>query len=108
MPRPSRVGWPSHPRGEPLESATRQLADLVTRNSDNVGVGGGAEGGDSQGKKVKAELTYLLNNYTPKHDCRIEALIDEWRRSGDPSYDVGIKMKLRQARREHMSKSHPI
>ena len=67
-----------------------------------------SEGGDPRGKKAKNELLYLLNNYSPKYDTRIEQLIDLWRRSGDPSYDPSIRTKLRQARREHMSKSNPL
>ena len=57
--------------------------------------------------KAKNELTFLLNNYLPKYDSRIEALIDIWRRSGDPSYSPSIRTKLRQARRDHMRKSNP-
>ena len=67
-----------------------------------------SEGGDANAKRVKNELTYLLNNYLPKYDVRIEQLIDAWRRSGDPSYDPGIRTKLRQARREHMGRSHSL
>ncbi len=67
-----------------------------------------SEGGDPKAKRIKNELTYLLNNYLPQYDTRIEQLIDEWRRSGDPSYEPGVRTKLRQARREHMSKSHSI
>lgn len=66
------------------------------------------EGGDSKAKRAKSELTYLLNNYLPKYDSRIEQLIDDWRRSGDPSYDPGIRVRLREARREHMKKSSPL
>lgn len=66
-----------------------------------------SEGGDMNAKKIKNELTYLLNNYTPKYDMRIEQLIDAWRTSHDPSYDPGIKAKFRKVRREHMQKSNP-
>ena len=68
----------------------------------------GSEGGDSVAKKIKAELTYLLNNYLPAYDNRIEMLIDAWRRTGDPSYDPGIRVKLRIARRAHMEKGSAI
>lgn len=64
-----------------------------------------AEGGDSRGKRVKAELTYLLNNYMPSYDAKIQSLIDDWRRSGDPSYDPGIRVQWRRAVQEHMKKS---
>jgi hypothetical protein len=67
-----------------------------------------AEGGDPKAKRIRNELTYLLNNYLPSYDIRIEQLIDAWRRTGDPTYDPGIRMKLRQARREHMDRSSAI
>ena len=62
-----------------------------------------AEGGDSQAKKARGELMYLINNYLPSYDARIEQLIDVWRRSGDPGYDTGIREKYRRARRKHMT-----
>jgi hypothetical protein len=68
----------------------------------------GSEGGDTAAKKVRAELMYLLNNYLPSYDMRIEQLIDLWRRSGDPSYDPGIRVKLRQARKTHMERNSSI
>lgn len=61
-----------------------------------------SEGGDPKAKKIKNELMYLLNNYTPQYDTRILALIDHWRTSGDPSYDPGIRVELRKARQRHM------
>ncbi len=67
-----------------------------------------AEGGDSKAKRVRQELMYLINNYLPSHETRIEQLIDDWRRTGDPSYDPGIRIKLRQAQRDYMSKTHPV
>jgi len=66
-----------------------------------------SEGGDTRGQKAKGELNYLLNNYTPQYESRIEMLIDQWRRSGDPTYDPGIRLRLRKARQEHM-KSEPL
>ena len=67
-----------------------------------------SEGGDSRAKKVKNELTYLINNYVPEYDARIQQLMDLWRRSGDPSYDPNIRLKLRRARQEHMTNSNPL
>lgn len=61
-----------------------------------------AEGGDSRAKQIKAELHYLVNNYVPRYDGRIEALIEEWRGSGDSSYDPEIRVALRKARQKHM------
>ncbi len=51
-------------------------------------------------KRLKDELDYLLKNYTPTNDNKIEALIDKWRRSGDPAYDPSVKIRLRNARRK--------
>lgn len=67
-----------------------------------------SQGGDSSAKKAKNELNYLLNNYAPRYDTRIEHLIDIWRRSGDPEYDPGIRIRLRQAQKEHMRKANPV
>lgn len=58
--------------------------------------------------RIKSELNYLLKNYNPSYDGRIETLIDQWRTSGDPSYDPSIKLKLRQARRKKSSLDYPI
>ena len=67
-----------------------------------------SEGGDTMAQKVKSEILYLLNNYTPTNDARIEGLIDKWRISGDPSYDPAIKIKLRNARRDYMKSNNPF
>jgi hypothetical protein len=67
-----------------------------------------SEGGDTKAKKVKQELMYLLNNYTPKYDARIEMLIGQWRTSGDPSYDPAIRVKLRQARQQYMRRGQAL
>lgn len=65
------------------------------------------EGGDPKALRIKNELTYLLNNYSPRYDARIEQLIDAWRTSHDPEYDPGIRVRFRNVRREHMQKSNP-
>jgi len=67
-----------------------------------------AEGGDPKAKRVRQELMYLINNFLPAYETRILQLIDEWRRTGDPSYDPGIRMKLRQAQRDYMSKTNAV
>ncbi len=61
-----------------------------------------SEGGDTGTQKVKGELHYLINNYLPANDARINTLIDKWRTSGDPAYDPAIKIELRKARQKHM------
>jgi hypothetical protein len=79
-----------------VESGRRQLNEM------------GAEAGDPAARRYKSELMYLLNNYLPSYDMRIEQLIDQWRRTGDPGYDPGIRVKLRQARKQYMDKSSAI
>lgn len=60
-----------------------------------------AQGGDTNAQRIRAELTYLLNNYHPRYDMRIEHLIEKWRTAHDPSYDVGIHVRYRQVRKEY-------
>ena len=67
-----------------------------------------SEGGDPRAKRLKGEIEYLLNNYSPAYDTRLEGLIDQWRRSGDPTYSPEIKIRLREARKLYMRDSKPI
>jgi hypothetical protein len=87
--------------------ANRTYRDKVEAGRQNL-LQISTEGGDSQAKKLKNELMYLLNNYLPSYDARIEHLIDSWRRTGDPAYDPSIRIRLRQARREFLQKSNPV
>lgn len=85
-----------HTRGEYSRQVERGLTELRTKMN---------EGGDSKAKRIKSELMYLLNNYLPRYDTRIEHLIDEWRRTGDPEYDPSIRGRHRRASQEHMRNS---
>ena len=67
-----------------------------------------SEGGDPKGKRIRGELTYLLNNYLPQYDDRILQLIDDWRRCGDPAYDPSIRLKLIQTRRDYVDRTHAL
>ena len=67
-----------------------------------------AQGGDGKAMRVKGELMYLLNNYTPSYDMRVQQLIDQWRTSHDPSYDPGIQVQFRRARQEYERKANPF
>ena len=51
-------------------------------------------------RRIKDEIELLIKSYSPANEQRIEALIDKWRRSGDPSYDPSISLKLRNARKK--------
>lgn len=54
-------------------------------------------------KRIRDELNYLLNNYSPSNDYKIESLIDKWRRSNDPAYDPAIKVRYRNVRKKKAS-----
>lgn len=64
--------------------------------------------GAATGKRIKDEIEYLLKNYTPSNEAKIETLIDKWRRSGDPSYDPSVKVRLRNARRKKGSQDYAL
>lgn len=51
-------------------------------------------------RRIKDEIELLLKNYSPANESKIETLIDKWRRSGDPSYDPSINLRLRNARKK--------
>lgn len=89
------------------KNAVRGYRDEVDKGLNQLRIKS-AQGGDGKAKRFKSELNYLLNNYLPKYDARIEQLIDQWRRSGDPEYDPMVRVKYRNARRAHMSKSNPF
>jgi len=67
-----------------------------------------AGAGAATGKRIKDEIEYLLKNYTPSNEAKIETLIDKWRRSGDPSYDPGIRVRLRNARKKKNSQDYAL
>ncbi|MBI5093159.1 MAG: hypothetical protein HZB26_12055 [Candidatus Hydrogenedentes bacterium] len=89
-------------RGEAYDISSRAKYQSDVQHGYNQLKQLGKEAGDSKAKQVRAELTYLLNNYIPQNDTRIEQLIDMWRRSGDPLYDPGIRAKLMRCRRDDM------
>lgn len=80
---------------------TKAYSDAITCGRKEL-LQKSAEAGDSRAKRIKAELTFLLNNYDSSNDVRIEALIEEWRRSGDPEYNPEIKARLRRARKDQI------
>ncbi len=67
-----------------------------------------AGAGAATSKRIKDEIEYLLKNYTPSNEAKIETLIDKWRRSGDPSYDPGVKVRLRNARKKKNSQDYAL
>lgn len=91
--------------GGSVANTQRSYASAVEKGRKDLNVKS-TQAGVSQGKKFKAEIDYLLRNYLPRYDSRIETLIDEWRRCGDPGYSPDVKTRLREARRIHMRDSH--
>ncbi|MCX5770428.1 MAG: hypothetical protein NTZ09_09180 [Candidatus Hydrogenedentes bacterium] len=87
--------------------ADRKYREQVEAGRKELGIIS-AQGGDNQAKQVRQELMYLLNNYLPQYDMRIEQLIDLWRRSHDPAYDPSVRVKYRQVRKDYMSKGGAV
>ncbi len=77
---------------EQIEKGRRRVVEKATPGA----------GANTQ-KRFRDELNYLLNNYAPSNDNKIETLIDKWRRSGDPSYDPAIKVRFRNVRKKKSS-----
>lgn len=86
---------------------SRAYSDAIARGRKEL-IQKSSEAGDGRAKRIKAELTFLLNNYDSSNDVRIEALIEEWRRSGDPEYDPEIKARLRRARKDHVRDTYAL
>lgn len=59
-----------------------------------------AGAGAATHRRLKDEIELLIKNYSPANEQQIETLIDKWRRSGDPSYDPSINLRLRNARKK--------
>lgn len=76
-------------REQELEAKRKEL-----REKEKAGAGAAGH------RRIKDEIELLLKNYSPANEQKIEALIDKWRRSGDPSYDPGINLRLRNARKK--------
>lgn len=67
-----------------------------------------AGGGNAGHRRIKDEIELLLKNYSPANEQKIEALIDKWRRSGDPSYDPTINLRLRNARKKKDNSNYAL
>lgn len=94
-------------RGNMSGTGSRSYRDAVAQGHKLL-LQKSSEGGDGKIKRIRNELTYLLNNYLPSNDNRIEQLIDEWRRSGDPAYDPEIKARYMRVRKDHMRGSNAV
>ena len=87
--------------------ADRKYREQVESGRRELGIVS-AQGGDSRAKQTRQELIYLLNNYLPQYDMRIEQLIDLWRRSGDTQYDPSVRGRFRQVRKDYMTKGGAV
>ena len=82
------------------ELARAKELSAIEKGRRRVVEKGRAGAGENTFTRIKSELNYLLNNYSPTNDYKIETLIDKWRTSGDPAYDPAIKLRLRNVRRK--------
>lgn len=64
--------------------------------------------GATAASQIRNELEYLLNNYVPGSDSRILTLIDQWKRSHDPSYTPEINVRFRRIKAEYTSRANPL
>lgn len=94
-------------QGEALVEAAKKLTahgddfrEEVEKGRKRVVEKAAAGAGANTQKRIRDELNYLIDHYTPDNDNKIETLIDKWRRSGDPSYDPMIRIKYRNARKK--------
>lgn len=90
--------------GAAQRSRVKDIDTGHKRLQDTAKAGAGA----ATAKRIKDEIEYLLKNYTPSNEAKIETLIDKWRRSGDPSYDPGVRVRLRNARRKKNSSDYAL
>lgn len=86
---PETMGERREKRLEKIEKGRKQLREKQRAGVRDVAFG-----------RIKQELDYLLKNYDPKNDAKIDTLIDKWRTSGDPSYDPAIRLKVRNVRKK--------
>lgn len=89
-------------------SAHREHLERIEKGRTELQEKGKPGAGAATSRRIKDEIEYLINNYAPSNEHKIEALIDKWRRSGDPAYDPNIKMKLRSARTKKSATDYPL
>ena len=87
-------------REERLEKIEKGRKEVIAKQRAGTG--------DNTHKRIKAEIDYLIKSYTPTNDHKIDALIDKWRRSGDPSYDPMIKVRFRNAKKKKSSSDYAL
>lgn len=100
--------------GELLERVEREVAKGISQKEriekgrkqmlEKERAGAGA----NTFKRMRAEIEYLIANYVPANDARIETLIDQWRTSGDPQYSPEVRIKYLNVRKKRDSFNYPI
>lgn len=89
-------------------TGSKEYRERVERGRKHMLAKGAIGAGGATHARIAGELEYLINNYTPSNNPRIEELIEKWRKSGDPDYDPGVRVKYRRAIQKHMRESNPI
>ena len=83
-----------------LKRVSDRFQEEVEKGRKRIVEKAAAGAGANTQKRIRDELNYLIDHYTPSNDNKIEVLIDKWRRSGDPAYDPMIKIRYRNARKK--------
>lgn len=89
-------------------TGSKEYRERVERGRKHMMAKAPVGAGGATNARIAGELQYLINNYTPSNNMRIEQLIEQWRKSGDPDYDPGIRVQYRRAIQKHMRESNPI
>ena len=89
-------------------AAHRQNLRNIERGRKEVLEKQKAGAGEATQRRIKAEIEYLIENFTPTNEKKIETLIDKWRRSGDSDYDPAIKLRFRKAKKKKSSGDYAI
>lgn len=89
-------------------TGSKEYRERIERGRKHMMAKGAIGAGGATHARIAGELEYLINNYTPSNNRRIEELIEKWRKSGDPEYDVGVRVRYRRAVQKHMRESNPI
>lgn len=91
-----------------LTGRPESLNETIEKGRRNVVESSAAGAGANTQKRIRDELNYLIDHYSPSNDNKIETLIDKWRRSGDPDYDPAIRLRFRKARKKKSGEEYAL